>query len=196
MSESSESDLEIFFMLFLAMLIFYTVIGLYMEHHKPPVGHETGVIVLVGMAISFGVKQFGSSEAINLLEFPSLIFFQVCLPLIIFASGYNMKRRKFFSNLKNITKFGLVATILTFIIYSSLTVLLFKFVTLEKYLPDTDETEVWTMTPIEIMLVCSILCSSDIIAAVTIIKYEDQPKLFSIILGEGLSNDAVAIVLY
>ena len=52
------------------------------------------------------------------------------------------------------------------------------------------------MTATEIMLVCSILCSSDIIAAVTIIKYEDQPKLFSIILGEGLANDAVAIVLY
>ena len=52
------------------------------------------------------------------------------------------------------------------------------------------------MDLIEIMLMCSILCSSDIIAAVTIIKYENQPKLFSIILGEGLANDAVAIVLY
>ena len=44
--------------------------------------------------------------------------------------------------------------------------------------------------------ICSILCSSDIIAAVTIIKFEEQPKLFSTILGEGLFNDAVAIILY
>lgn len=40
------------------------------------------------------------------------------------------------------------------------------------------------------------MSSSDIIAAVTIIKFEEQPKLFSIILGEGLFNDAVAIILY
>ena len=52
------------------------------------------------------------------------------------------------------------------------------------------------MDPQDIFYVCSILCSSDIIAAVTIIKFEEQPKLFSIILGEGLFNDAVAIILY
>jgi len=43
---------------------------------------------------------------------------------------------------------------------------------------------------------CSILSSSDIIAAVTLVKYDEQPKLFSIILGEGLANDAVAIILF
>jgi NhaP-type Na+/H+ or K+/H+ antiporter len=58
------------------------------------------------------------------------------------------------------------------------------------------QVEEFTLTFTEILLVCSILCSSDIIAAVTIIKFEDQPKLFSIILGEGLNNDAVAIILY
>ena len=46
-----------------------------------------------------------------------------------------------------------------------------------------------------IFYICSILCSSDIIAAVTIVKFEEQPKLFSTILGEGLYNDAVAIIL-
>ena len=46
------------------------------------------------------------------------------------------------------------------------------------------------------MFISSIFCSSDIIAAVTIVKFEDQPKLFSIILGEGLANDAVAIILF
>ena len=46
------------------------------------------------------------------------------------------------------------------------------------------------------MYISSIFCSSDIIAAVTLVKFEEQPKLFSIILGEGLFNDAVAIILY
>lgn len=34
------------------------------------------------------------------------------------------------------------------------------------------------------------------IAAISIIKYEDQPRLFSIIFGEGIVNDAVAIILF
>lgn len=46
------------------------------------------------------------------------------------------------------------------------------------------------------MFISSIFCSSDIIAAITIVKFEDQPKLFSIILGEGLFNDAVAVILF
>jgi len=46
------------------------------------------------------------------------------------------------------------------------------------------------------MLVSSLLCSSDVIAAISIVKYEEQPKLFSIIFGEGIVNDAVAIILF
>ena len=40
------------------------------------------------------------------------------------------------------------------------------------------------------------MCSSDIVAAVTILDPEKQPKLFSIVLGEGLFNDAVSIILF
>ena len=63
-------------------------------------------------------------------------------------------------------------------------------------LPHERDTDEMILSLKDILLVCSIFCSSDIIAAVTIIKFEDQPKLFSIILGEGLNNDAVAIILY
>lgn len=48
----------------------------------------------------------------------------------------------------------------------------------------------------QVAYMCSILSSSDIIAAVTLVKFEEQPKLFSVILGEGLFNDAVAVVLF
>jgi hypothetical protein len=43
---------------------------------------------------------------------------------------------------------------------------------------------------------CSLLCSTDVIAAVSIVKYEKQPKLFSLIFGEGILNDAVCIILF
>ncbi len=45
-------------------------------------------------------------------------------------------------------------------------------------------------------VIASLLCSSDVIAAISIVKYEEQPKLFSLIFGEGIVNDAVAIILF
>ena len=48
----------------------------------------------------------------------------------------------------------------------------------------------------ECLLVSSLLCSSDVIAAISIIKYDEQPKLFSLVFGEGIVNDAVAIILF
>lgn len=48
----------------------------------------------------------------------------------------------------------------------------------------------------ECFVISSLLCSSDVIAAISIIKYEEQPKLFSLVFGEGIVNDAVAIILF
>lgn len=46
------------------------------------------------------------------------------------------------------------------------------------------------------MLMCSLLCCTDVVAAISIVKYEEQPKLFSLIFGEGITNDAVCIILF
>jgi len=43
---------------------------------------------------------------------------------------------------------------------------------------------------------CSLLCSSDVIAAVSIISYDNEPSLFSIVFGEGITNDAVSIIMF
>jgi NhaP-type Na+/H+ or K+/H+ antiporter len=43
---------------------------------------------------------------------------------------------------------------------------------------------------------CSLICSSDVVAAIAVVKYENQPKLFSVIFGEGITNDAVGIILF
>jgi NhaP-type Na+/H+ or K+/H+ antiporter len=48
----------------------------------------------------------------------------------------------------------------------------------------------------EIMLMCSLLVSSDVVAAVSIVSYEQHPKLFAVIFGEGITNDAVSIILF
>ena len=52
------------------------------------------------------------------------------------------------------------------------------------------------ITPTQVMLLSSLFCSSDVVAAVSLIKYEEQPDLYSIVFGEGIVNDAVALILF
>ena len=42
----------------------------------------------------------------------------------------------------------------------------------------------------------SLLTSTDIIAAISMLNPKKTPKLFSIVFGEGIINDAVAIILF
>ena len=52
------------------------------------------------------------------------------------------------------------------------------------------------LTTMEILMMCSLLCASDVIAAVSLLNPRKQPKLFSLVFGEGIVNDAVCIILF
>ena len=43
---------------------------------------------------------------------------------------------------------------------------------------------------------CSLLCSNDVFAAISLIKPDKKPKLYSLVFGEGITNDAVSIILF
>jgi NhaP-type Na+/H+ or K+/H+ antiporter len=53
---------------------------------------------------------------------------------------------------------------------------------------------VLTMT--EILILSSVLCATDTVAANSLIKAEKFPVLNAVLFGEGILNDAVAIILY
>ena len=42
----------------------------------------------------------------------------------------------------------------------------------------------------------SVLCATDTVAALTIVKEKSYPTLNSILFGEGVVNDAVSILLF
>lgn len=63
------------------------------------------------------------------------------LPLIIFATGYNMRRKKFFENIANVAKFGLLGTLLTFLFYTGMTFLLFHFFKFKSFVPNHSDLE-------------------------------------------------------
>ncbi len=103
------------------MLMVYVIIGGFMEHKKAGFGHETGVALVFGLIISASVHY---ADPTLDLTFNGDIFFYVCLPPIIFAAGFNMRRRRFFENIGYILTFGIFGTIITFFVFAGLTSLI------------------------------------------------------------------------
>lgn len=106
------------------------------------------------------------------MKFSDDLFFYFCLPPIVFASGFNMQRKKFFSNIKNIVLFGLVGTIIAFVSFSGLTVLYKTYFNKEMTQTngETGVTTILDLSTLEVIIMCSLLCSTDVIAAVSLIS--------------------------
>jgi len=94
------------------VLLVYMFLGSLLERYHCVVGHEAGLVILFGMGISL-IGLYSEHDSFNkIMTFDENFFFYFCLPPIVFASGYNMKRKKFFENFKNILLFGLFGTVI------------------------------------------------------------------------------------
>jgi NhaP-type Na+/H+ or K+/H+ antiporter len=195
--EESEKAVYIAYILLLSIMVVYVTAGTWMERRKCAFGHETGIVILLGIAIGAILELCG--DDIVSTEFNPVVLFDFGLPFILYAAGYNMRRRRFFDDINNITMFGVLSTVVCFVLLSVTTICIFNWGWVYKF-EEKQSDGSWThsqvnMPAIEISLLCAMLCSSDIIAAVSLVKYKEYPKIFSILLGEGLWNDAVAVVL-
>ena len=110
------------------------------------------------------------------------------LPPIIFAAGYNLKKTNFVKNFGYITLFGVIGTIISFSILS----LLIIFWNNQLHDHGSDKR----LLNKECLLLAAVLCATDTVAALTIVKEKSFPTLNSILFGEGVVNDAVAILLF
>ena len=178
------------------MLFLYMLLGALLEKYHCPIGHEASLLVLIGLFFSWISFQLGYHDFNQIMTFDENFFFYFVLPPIIFAAGYNMKRKEFFKNFKNIILFGLFSTLIQFIVFSFFTYIVVQMDILWKFSLETGVYEPFTLSIMEIMLMCSLLVCTDAVAAVSIVKYDEQPKLFSLIFGEGITNDAVCIILF
>lgn len=138
--------------MFLAGLVVF--IGLFFvfealfEKYKPPLGHVTGVIVSLGILISWIIYKVKTSDdtidkeegniVLQDFNFNQNIFFDIVLPLIVFPSGFNMRRKKFFKNIGTIMKLGFVATLLCCTVYSIMMWGAWKVGWMNRYHPECD----------------------------------------------------------
>ena len=196
MEESVDEGQLCAMVILVCLMLIYVIVGTRIETKGCGFGHETGAVIVIGIFISYLLSQINES---SIGSFNPHVLFEFGLPMILYASGYNMRRRRFFDNINNISMFGILSTVVCFVILSALTWAVFNNDMVYKWSWDKEE-EKWEYKHIhaphmELFLLCAMLCSSDIIAAVSLVKYRDYPRIFSVLLGEGLWNDAVAVVL-
>lgn len=92
------------------------------------------------------------------------------------------------SNFGYIALFGILGTILSFIALSSMIIFW-------NDLLNSSHSNL-RLSSKECLLLASVLCATDTVAALTIVKEKNYPTLNSILFGEGVVNDAVSILLF
>ncbi|KLO18674.1 sodium/hydrogen exchanger [Schizopora paradoxa] len=158
----------------------------YLQIKKIRAIHETLVSIFAGMFVGFVVRLAPGHLIREMLTFRHTLFFNLILPPIILNSGYELKQETFFRNFGSILIFAFLGT---FISAVGLGVLVYIWSALG--------LESLELSLLECLIFGSTLSATDPVTILAIFhQYKVDPKLYNIIFGESLLNDAVSIVMY
>jgi len=184
--EESISRFAIALFLFLLLLTFLFAYMLHMTHFTYV--HEAGAALLMGVLCGFVISRVNTCSGKVLKEvvkFNKEIFFLLLLPPIIFEAGYNMKRLHFFKNIGPIIAYAFAGTAISTIVIA----LLCYMVGLTGY--------GFAYSPVESLIFGALISATDPVTVLAIFsEMKADLNLYSMVFGESVLNDAVAIVLY
>jgi sodium/hydrogen exchanger 8 len=151
---------------------------------------ESAAAILVGLIVG-GLARlvYPSEEELQFLTFEPEMFFFLLLPPIIFEAGYTLKKKDFFANFWTISLFAVAGTIVSTFVIGYLV----YFIGL------TGLVEIDTSSPMEALLFGALISAVDPVATLSVMgnpKLNCDPLLYSLVFGESVLNDAVAIVLF
>jgi sodium/hydrogen exchanger 3 len=139
-------------------------------------------------------------SSVNATSIPSFdpryfadLFNLLLLPVIIFAAGFTIKKRNFLRN------FGSILTFSTLGLVISTAVIGFGLygATVAGILPNEKEGGLSSKSPLEALLFGSLLSATDPVATLAVFaELNVEPLVYSLVFGESVLNDALAIVLY
>ncbi|KIY67623.1 sodium/hydrogen exchanger [Cylindrobasidium torrendii FP15055 ss-10] len=168
------------------LLVLSLLTSYYLQIKRIRAVHETLVSIVAGMIVGLFVRLAPTSEIREMLTFKHTLFFNLLLPPIILNSGYELKQENFFRNFGSILTFAFLGTFISAIGVGVL-VYIYSFLGLEKL----------NVTLLECLIFGSTLSATDPVTILAIFnQYKVDPKLYTVIFGESLLNDAVSIVMY
>eukprot|EP01138_Halocafeteria_seosinensis_P005940 gb/GECG01006072.1/.p1 GENE.gb/GECG01006072.1/~~gb/GECG01006072.1/.p1 ORF type:complete len:1035 (+),score=123.73 gb/GECG01006072.1/:1-3105(+) len=166
-------------------LVISLIIGVFIHKFHIHFIPESGVVILLGIAFGLIIRATAADETARSAQFDETLFMLVLLPIIIFESGYALDKHPFFSQLGTIITCAIVGTlIVTFLTAFGLW--------------GVGEAGLSVPLSIEESMTFSALISAvdpvAVLATFTILRVD--PRLNSLVYGEAVINDAVAIVLF
>lgn len=189
-AEPEAGQKEIFASWALFILIMLLIIALFtsymLQMRKIQAVHETVLSIFAGMVVGLILRLTAAQSVLGAVSFDYQFFFNLLLPPIILNSGYELHQGNFFRNIGTILTFAFAGTFISAMV---LGVILY----------------LWTRIPlegldisfVEAMSVGATLSATDPVTILAIFNtYKVDPQLYTVIFGESILNDAIAIVLF
>eukprot|EP00824_Muranothrix_gubernata_P001575 TRINITY_DN11863_c2_g1_i1.p1 TRINITY_DN11863_c2_g1~~TRINITY_DN11863_c2_g1_i1.p1 ORF type:complete len:568 (-),score=120.96 TRINITY_DN11863_c2_g1_i1:66-1742(-) len=146
---------------------------------------EAGCALLLGCIAGFVLDKIAPDTLESVVSFDREFFFLFLLPPIIFDSGYRMKRKKFFVNFGAILLYAFLGTFLSSIIVGFI-VYLFGWYGI-----------IHPLSLLESLIFGALISATDPVTILSVFQTLNVDlNLYSLVFGESVLNDAVAIVLY
>ncbi|KAL7574253.1 hypothetical protein ACA910_012508 [Epithemia clementina (nom. ined.)] len=149
---------------------------------------ESAGSLIVGIILG-GIARI-STDKLVLFEFSPEVFFFVLLPPIIFEAGYSLNWNQFFENIGAITLYAMVGTIISTFVVGGLSFYAARM----GLIRDVDNEN-----PMEALLFGALISAVDPVATLSIMGNAElrcDPLLYSLVFGESVLNDAIAISLF
>ncbi|GAB7347800.1 hypothetical protein MBLNU459_g5341t1 [Dothideomycetes sp. NU459] len=188
--EPEAGQKEVFASWALFILIVLLIVALFtsylLQMRKIQAVHETVLSIFAGMVIGLILRLTAVQSVLGAVSFDYQFFFNLLLPPIILASGYELHQGNFFRNIGTILTFAFAGTFISAVV---LGVIL--------YLWTRIPLEGLDITFVEAMSVGATLSATDPVTILAIFNtYKVDPQLYTVIFGESILNDAIAIVLF
>ncbi|KDE02738.1 hypothetical protein, variant [Microbotryum lychnidis-dioicae p1A1 Lamole] len=170
----------------LLLLILSFWVSYYLKIRRIRSIHETIVAMFAGMCVGLLVRLAPGNVIQTMISFKSTILLNVLLPPIILNSGYQLKQENFFRNFGVIITFAFAGTFISAVVLGVI-VYIYSLLGLEGL----------SLNIIECLQFGSTLSATDPVTILAIFNaLHVDPKLYSVIFGESILNDAVAIVMF
>ena len=185
-------------LVFVGLLCLSLLGGHLVIHTRLAVLPESSVAIFIGAIFGFVLSRIPQEDSGNdaFWTFDPSIFFYVLLPPIIFEAGYSLQRRLFIDNLFPILMLAIVGTIISTIVLTAL-------IEMGGSLGWTSETLLGGLNTTAGLKSClqfsSLISAVDPVATLAVLSSPEvnaEANLLSILFGESVLNDAVAIVLF
>ncbi|KAH8673999.1 putative sodium/hydrogen exchanger 3 [Xylariales sp. PMI_506] len=173
----------LFISIMLLIISFFT--SYMLQQKKVQAVHETVISIFAGMTVGLILRVSTGHSIQHFISFDYQIFFNLLLPPIILNSGYELHQANFFRNIGTILTFAFAGTFLSAVVIG---LLLWLYTRIPLGLD---------MTFVDAIAVGATLSATDPVTILAIFNtYKVDPKLYTIIFGESILNDAIAIVIF